>query len=100
MRGFRSLYYDVALSASHAQLSALLAVADPTHVLFGSDVLASPLVSARAAAAELDAFAADAEGTGFAVAAWTALTRRPSLAAMIDARNAQALFNDTLGVRT
>jgi predicted TIM-barrel fold metal-dependent hydrolase len=33
----KSLYYDVALSAAPVPLSALLQVADPTHILFGSD---------------------------------------------------------------
>ncbi|CAF1523275.1 unnamed protein product [Adineta ricciae] len=43
---FRSFYYDTALSSSVPQLKALLAFADSSKILFGSDVPYAPLSTA------------------------------------------------------
>jgi predicted TIM-barrel fold metal-dependent hydrolase len=43
LNDFRSFYYDIALSSSVIQLQALLEFADPTKILFGSDVPYAPL---------------------------------------------------------
>lgn len=40
---FRAFYYDTALSAGASSLSALLQVADPDHVLFGTDFPFAPV---------------------------------------------------------
>ncbi|KAJ3074312.1 GTPase-activating protein [Podochytrium sp. JEL0797] len=56
MKEFRKFYYDVALSTSPAQLKALLEVADPGRILFGSDVFYAPIFSSQAAADGLDSF--------------------------------------------
>lgn len=41
--GLRSLYYDIAGNAQPVMLEALLKVADPTHVLYGSDYPYTPV---------------------------------------------------------
>ncbi len=43
MRGVRSLYFDIAGTAQPVMLDALLKVADPTHVLYGSDYPYTPV---------------------------------------------------------
>ncbi|UJR07979.1 hypothetical protein I4U23_012258 [Adineta vaga] len=53
---FRSFYYDTALSSSVPQLKALLAFADPSKILFGSDVPYAPLTTAMDTTKNLDAF--------------------------------------------
>ena len=51
---FRSFYYDTALSADVATLSALAKVADPDHVLFGTDFPMAPGYAIETFGAELD----------------------------------------------
>ncbi|MBB4512629.1 putative TIM-barrel fold metal-dependent hydrolase [Paraburkholderia fungorum] len=43
----RSFYFDTALSAGHAPLSALTQVADPDHILFGTDFPFAPTSAIR-----------------------------------------------------
>ncbi len=56
LNDFRSFYYDLALSSSVLQLQALLEVADPTKILYGSDVPYAPLPAALDFTNNLDAF--------------------------------------------
>ncbi len=56
MKGFRSFYYDTALSTTPAQLKALLEIADPEKILFGSDVPYAPLFVSKMLADSLDEF--------------------------------------------
>jgi predicted TIM-barrel fold metal-dependent hydrolase len=53
---FRSFYYDTALSSSVPQLKALLQFADPSKILFGSDVPYAPLSAALYVTKSLDIF--------------------------------------------
>ncbi|RAV76534.1 amidohydrolase family protein, partial [Aerococcus loyolae] len=71
----RKFYFDTALSSSPAAMPSLLAFADPTRILFGSDWPFAPVPVARAFAGKLDAYPLDAD------------LRRD-----IDRRNALALF--------
>lgn len=43
MRGVRRLYFDIAGTAQPVMLDALLKVANPTHVLYGSDYPYTPV---------------------------------------------------------
>jgi predicted TIM-barrel fold metal-dependent hydrolase len=56
LNDFRSFYYDTALSSSVIQLQALLEFADPTKILFGSDVPYAPLPAALDFTNNLDGF--------------------------------------------
>jgi predicted TIM-barrel fold metal-dependent hydrolase len=53
---FRSFYYDTALSTSVPQLKALLEFADPSKILFGSDIPYAPLPVALHITQNLDKF--------------------------------------------
>jgi predicted TIM-barrel fold metal-dependent hydrolase len=53
---FRSFYYDTALSSSSSQLHALLEFADPSKILFGSDIPYAPLPMIIDVTENLDAF--------------------------------------------
>ncbi len=53
---FRSFYYDTALSSSVPQLKALLEFADPSKILFGSDLPYAPLAAIIDVTKDLDAF--------------------------------------------
>jgi predicted TIM-barrel fold metal-dependent hydrolase len=53
---FRSFYFDIALSSSTIQLQALMEFADPSKILFGSDVPYAPLPAALDFTKNLDAF--------------------------------------------
>ena len=53
---FRSFYYDTALSSSTPQLQALLEFADPSKILFGSDVPYAPCPVALNFTKSLDTF--------------------------------------------
>ena len=55
----RSFYFDTALSTSPAQLKALLEVADPDKITFGTDVPYAPLLGSVAVAKGLEMFGAD-----------------------------------------
>ena len=55
--GFRSFYFDTALSSSPAALPSLLAFAKPGHVLFGSDRPFAPSSGVGLLAGMLDAHA-------------------------------------------
>lgn len=57
MAQVRGLYFDVALGANPHALSALLTVADPTRILFGSDYPFAPESAVAANLEELDASA-------------------------------------------
>jgi len=59
---FKSFYYDTALSSSKVQLLALLELADPSRILFGSDVPYAPLPVVKMITEQLDNFfSVDAE---------------------------------------
>ena len=76
---FRSFYFDTALSASPASLLALLALAHPDHVLYGSDW----------------PFAPAAAVTYFNAGLTQHMTRSPlgrSIRVAVEHRNAQPLF--------
>ncbi|KAI8576523.1 hypothetical protein K450DRAFT_256591 [Umbelopsis ramanniana AG] len=53
---FRSFYFDTALSSSKGQLLALLEVADPSRIFFGSDVPYAPLEVVQYVTKQLDDF--------------------------------------------
>ena len=61
MRGIRSLYFDLAGTARPVMLDALLKVADPTHLLYGSDYpyTPAPIVLKTKQALEQDPLLAD-----------------------------------------
>jgi predicted TIM-barrel fold metal-dependent hydrolase len=71
----RRFYFDIALSSTRAALPSLLAVADPSHVLYGSDYPFAPAVGVKYMAAEYES---------------QVLT--PGLRADIDHNNARPLF--------
>ena len=50
----RSFYFDTALSAGKSSLSALAQVADPDHILFGTDFPFAPTSAIRQFGAVLD----------------------------------------------
>jgi predicted TIM-barrel fold metal-dependent hydrolase len=56
LEDFRSFYFDTALSASPPQLEALLAFADPSKILFGSDIPYAPLPAVEHITKNLDHF--------------------------------------------
>jgi len=72
---FRRFHYDVALSSTPAALPSLLAVADPTRVLFGSDFPFNPPLGVR-----------------YMTSQHAACELSPDLREAIDHRNAEALF--------
>jgi predicted TIM-barrel fold metal-dependent hydrolase len=53
---FRSFYFDTALSTSKGQLLALLELADPSHIFFGSDVPYAPFEVVKFVTKQLDEF--------------------------------------------
>lgn len=55
----RQFYWDTALSASPASLAALLAVADPTHVTFGSDWPFAPAAAVKFITHQFDRYPLD-----------------------------------------
>ena len=71
----RQFYYDTALSGSPTALPSLLAFADPSHILFGSDWPHAPLAAVSHFTNGLDAYPLDSE-----------------LRAAINYKNAEALF--------
>lgn len=75
LTNLRSFYFDVALSSSPAALPSLLAFADPTKVLYGSDFPYAPVSAGSAFAAMLDGYEVD-----------------DPLRRQIDRGNAEALF--------
>ena len=80
---FRSFYYDTALSSSAPQLQALLEFADPSKILFGSDVPYAPLPSVLDFTKGLDTFFLDNK-----------LDARKNLLQAINRENAKNLFPD------
>jgi predicted TIM-barrel fold metal-dependent hydrolase len=56
LEDFRSFYYDTALSASAPQLLALLEFADPSKILFGSDIPYAPFPAVMQITKNLDKF--------------------------------------------
>ncbi len=56
LEDFRSFYYDTALSSSSPQLQALLEFADPSKILFGSDIPYAPLAVVLQITKNLDKF--------------------------------------------
>jgi 6-methylsalicylate decarboxylase len=75
MKIFQRFWYDTALSSTAAAFPSLLAVADPTRVLFGSDFPFAPAAAVKYMRAEYED-----------------LQLAPDLRAGIDRRNAEALF--------
>lgn len=62
LQDFKSFYFDTALSSSPGQLKALLELADPSRILFGSDVPYAPFEAVQMITKQLDAFfSVDAE---------------------------------------
>jgi predicted TIM-barrel fold metal-dependent hydrolase len=55
---FNRFYYDIALSASSAQLDDLLDLSDPSHIVFGSDFPYEPQLAIGVLVAEYAAFVA------------------------------------------
>lgn len=53
---FRSFYFDTALSTSKGQLLALLELADPSHIFYGSDVPYAPFEVVKFVTKQLDDF--------------------------------------------
>jgi 6-methylsalicylate decarboxylase len=53
---FRSFYFDTALTSSKGQLLALLEVADPSRIFFGSDVPYAPFEAVQYVTKQLDQF--------------------------------------------
>lgn len=74
---FRRYYYDTALSGSSAQLSGLLEVTDPSHVLFGTDYPYAPAASIEIQFKEYLAFA----------------EKHPQLSPKVLSQNAEALIS-------
>jgi len=56
LEDFRSFYYDTALSSSTPQLQALLEFADPSKILFGSDIPYAPSPAVMQITQNLDKF--------------------------------------------
>lgn len=71
----KQFYWDTALSASPAALPALFAVADPTHITYGSDWPFAPAPAVKFISSQLDKYPMDAQ-----------------LRSAIDHGNAQLLF--------
>jgi predicted TIM-barrel fold metal-dependent hydrolase len=76
---FRSFWYDTALSTSKAQLMALLELADPDRILFGSDVPYAPFEVCQFVTQNLDTF-------------FDGDKEHQELLRKINYKNAQALF--------
>lgn len=75
MQVFRRFWLDIALSSTPAAFPSLLAVADPTRILYGSDFPFAPAAAVKYMRAEYEDIDLD-----------------PTLRAGIDRRNAEALF--------
>lgn len=75
MRLFRRFWYDVALSSTPAAFPSLLAVADPTRVLFGTDFPFAP-----------------SAGVKYMRDEYVSLELDPTIRVGIDRRNAEQLF--------
>lgn len=75
MKIFQRFYYDTALSSTSAAFPSLLAVADPTRILFGSDFPFAPVRAVKYMRTEYEA-----------------MRLPPTLRAGIDRNNAEALF--------
>ena len=75
MKIFQRFYYDTALSSTSAAFPSLLAVADPTRILFGSDFPFAPVEAVKYMRTEYEA-----------------MRLPPTLRAGIDRNNAEALF--------
>lgn len=60
LRVLKQFYWDTALSASPSSLPALFAVADPTHILYGSDWPFAPAPAVRFIAKQLEKYPMDA----------------------------------------
>lgn len=75
MRTFQRFWYDTALSSTSAAFPSLLAVADPTRILFGSDFPFAPPPAVKYMRAEYEH-----------------IELTPGLRAGIDRRNAESLF--------
>ncbi|KAJ3296641.1 hypothetical protein HDU79_006052 [Rhizoclosmatium sp. JEL0117] len=84
MEEFSKFYYDVALSTSAAQLRALLQVADPERILYGSDLFYAPLFVSQSITDSLDEFMNSHGVLG------------ASLLENINHRNAERLFGRSL----
>lgn len=82
MRIFQRFHYDTALSSTSATFPSLLAVADPSKILFGSDYPFAPAAAVKYMRAEYED---------------VALT--PGIREGIDRRNAEALFPRLAGDR-
>ncbi|MCY1141628.1 amidohydrolase family protein [Actinoplanes sp. Pm04-4] len=57
----RRFYFDVALSSTRAALPSLLAVADPTHILYGSDYPFAPVPAVKYMAKEFESYPFDGD---------------------------------------
>lgn len=79
LQNLRRFYFDTALSGSPTALPSLLAFADPSHILFGSDWPFAPIEAVNHFTNGLDTYPLD-----------------PELRAAIDRGNAEALFSRTL----
>lgn len=75
MQVFRRFWFDIALSSTPAAFPSLLAVADPSRILYGSDFPFAPAAAVKYMRAEYEDIDLD-----------------PTLRAGIDRRNAEALF--------
>lgn len=75
MQVFRRFWFDIALSSTPAVFPSLLAVADPSRILYGSDFPFAPAAAVKYMRAEYEDIDLD-----------------PTLRAGIDRRNAEALF--------
>ena len=82
---FRSFYYDMALSSSVPQLKALLEFADPSKILFGSDIPYAPLPAALDFTNNLDTFFVNNK-----------LDQDDNLLQSINRENAKILFPDKI----
>jgi 6-methylsalicylate decarboxylase len=80
---FRSFYYDTTLSSSAPQLRALLEFADPSKILFGSDVPYAPVPTIRDFTNSLDTFFLNNK-----------LDQHKNLLQAINRENAKNLFPD------
>ncbi|WP_181799572.1 amidohydrolase family protein [Kitasatospora acidiphila] len=83
MAQLRGLYYDVALGANPHSLSALLELADPGHLLFGTDHPFSPEPLITANSRGLADYPGFSDHTPRAIAADNALPLFPQLAARL-----------------
>lgn len=84
-KDFKSFWYDTALSTSKAQLLALLELADPNRILFGSDIPYAPFDIIKVVAKGLDTFFDGDED-------------QQELLRKINYKNAQALFPNKLSL--